>query len=214
MNTNGRYGMDSRRPVSLLPKAFLAIFLAIALPAASSAAGRLSKDLQSVQPGESLDVIVQFKNSPSAADLSAIRQQGGILKRAFGNIRGAVFTVTGSILGTVAQNANVTYISPDRKLAGKLEFAEPTVGANIAFQNGWTGAGVAVAVIDSGIQGDHPDLKGRVTYSENFAPGDSMRPISMATGRKWPALWEEMEPLPPATPITTRSVESHPRSHW
>ena len=46
------------------------------------------------------------------------------------------------------------------------------MNANIAFQYGWTGAGVGVAIIDSGIY-NHPDLRPRVVYSESFVPGDS-----------------------------------------
>ena len=60
------------------------------------------------------------------------------------------------------------YVSPDRRIAGSLEYAAPTVGGDIAFQSGWTGSGVGVAIIDSGVAGDHPDLKSRIVYSQNF----------------------------------------------
>src|SRR5439155_3455769 len=67
---------------------------------------------------------------------------------------------------------NVTYNSHDRKNYAKLEFAEPTVGANIAVQYGFNGAGVGVAIIDSGIESDHPDIRPRVVYSQSFVSGD------------------------------------------
>lgn len=41
---------------------------------------------------------------------------------------------------------------------GGLDDSRPIVGANEAFAAGFTGAGRRVAVLDSGIQGDHPDL--------------------------------------------------------
>ncbi len=60
------------------------------------------------------------------------------------------------------------YVSPDRRIAGSLEYAAPTVGGDIAFQSGWTGSGVGVAIIDSGVAGSIPDLKSRIVYSQNF----------------------------------------------
>src|SRR5207253_1912057 len=109
----------------------------------------------------SVDVIVQFTRSPSAADLTAVNQAGGLLKQTLRGIHGALFTLKASQLNAVAANPNIAYMSPDRKISGSLEFAEPTVNANIAFQYGWTGAGVGVAIIDSGIY-NHADLKPRV----------------------------------------------------
>ena len=59
-----------------------------------------------------------------------------------------------------------------------MEYAHPTINAQLARQAGYTGAGITVAVIDSGI-GAHQDLRSgllnlsRVVYSESFVPGDS-----------------------------------------
>ncbi len=40
----------------------------------------------------------------------------------------------------------------------------------------WTGRNVTVAVIDTQVDTEHPDLKGRVKVSRNFAPQSPMRP--------------------------------------
>src|SRR3954470_7950521 len=107
----------------------LALIVALALPVAGWA-GKLSKDLQSTPPGKPVDVIVQFRTSPSANDFAAMRQHGGILKKAFANVSSAVYTLPGSALSAVSQYPNVTYVSLDRKLSGSLEFAGPAIGAN------------------------------------------------------------------------------------
>jgi serine protease AprX len=69
----------------------------------------------------------------------------------------------------------VEYITPDRPVKAMLDYAEPATTANIAFESGWTGSGVTVAVIDSGIMDTHPDLwtpsgKTRVLYANVYNP--------------------------------------------
>src|SRR5262249_9094032 len=65
------------------------------------------------------------------------------------------------------------YVTPDRSLGQQMEFARPAINAQIAQQYGWTGAGVGVAVIDSGVAA-MPDLRdgaclvSRGLYSETF----------------------------------------------
>jgi subtilisin family serine protease len=49
-----------------------------------------------------------------------------------------------------------------------LDVSVPLTGAPEAWQAGWTGAGVKVGVIDTGIDQTHPDLAGRVAAAENF----------------------------------------------
>ncbi|SCL44764.1 Subtilase family protein [Micromonospora citrea] len=52
-----------------------------------------------------------------------------------------------------------------------LATSVPQIGAPAAWQAGYTGKGVTVAVLDSGVDSDHPDLAGRIAASQNFTEG-------------------------------------------
>lgn len=56
----------------------------------------------------------------------------------------------------------------DGKLRTSLDHSVPQIGAPAAWQAGYTGRGVKVAVLDSGIDSTHPDLAGQVLASANF----------------------------------------------
>ncbi|MET8911834.1 S8 family serine peptidase [Micromonospora sp. NPDC004551] len=49
-----------------------------------------------------------------------------------------------------------------------LDVSVPLTGAPEAWQAGWTGTGVKVGVIDTGVDQTHPDLAGHVAAAENF----------------------------------------------
>ncbi|MFI0418108.1 S8 family peptidase [Spongiactinospora sp. 9N601] len=61
----------------------------------------------------------------------------------------------------------------DGKVRASLEHSVPQVGAPEAWKSGFDGKGVKVAVLDSGIDRDHPDLRGKVTDERNFTTAQS-----------------------------------------
>jgi serine protease AprX len=66
---------------------------------------------------------------------------------------------------------NVKYVEPNIEFHATLEQAGPIVGAPQSRDLGYTGKGVKVALVDTGIDGTHPDLKGRITEFKDFVLG-------------------------------------------
>ncbi|SCL19095.1 Subtilase family protein [Micromonospora rhizosphaerae] len=78
-------------------------------------------------------------------------------------------TITSAASGTERQlRAGVDKIWLDGLRHPTLDVSVPLTGAPQAWQAGWTGTGVKVGVIDTGIDQTHPDLADRVAAAQNF----------------------------------------------
>src|SRR2546421_3349793 len=132
--------------------------------------------LQNRSSNQRLDVIVQFKHSPSDSRIQTVKALGGVSRHRLNVIHGGLFNLSVNEIRILAKDPEVAYISPNRSLDGASDYTEATVGADVAQSYGWDGAGVTVAVIDSGIS-NRPDLRNpvtgqsRVVYNESFVPG-------------------------------------------
>ena len=61
----------------------------------------------------------------------------------------------------------------DGAVHADLDQSVPMIGAPAAWAAGYTGTGVKVAVLDSGIDATHPDLAGRIAAAASFVPDGS-----------------------------------------
>ncbi|WP_433413877.1 S8 family serine peptidase [Microtetraspora malaysiensis] len=78
--------------------------------------------------------------------------------------------------------AGTTKIWLDGRLSYSLDQSTTQIGATEAWKQGMTGEGVTVAVLDSGYDPDHPDLKGVVAQERNFSDDPDIRdPIGHGT---------------------------------
>ena len=106
--------------------------------------------------GES-DVIVEFNDDSDGA--TRITANGGRSGRKLGIIKARAARVSNALLKRLADDPKVKRIHVDRDGFGDIARTTVTVGAkNVHAQYGFSGAGVGVAVIDSGITAWHDDL--------------------------------------------------------
>jgi hypothetical protein len=96
-------------------------------------------------------------------------------------IKGEHYTVPASAVDALAEDPDVAYITPNRAISPTFDsITNGTIGASYETSKGYNGAGVGVAVIDSGIV-DLPDFHtgatSRIVYQQSFVLGTPNRPV-------------------------------------
>ncbi len=106
--------------------------------------------------GES-DVIVEFNDDRDGS--ARILLHGGRAGRRLPIVRSRAARISNVLLKRLADDPSVKRVHLDREVTGEIARTTATVGAkNVHAQYGFTGAGIGVAVIDSGITSWHDDL--------------------------------------------------------
>lgn len=134
----------------------------------------------SVWAPESERVIVVFADAP---DVNVLSEHGGKIHRVFHIIPAVVVTLPTSALDGLAHHADITYIQPDfliQYVDTPISTAEPVdqiipwgvdrIDADLAWSVS-TGEKVKVAVLDTGIDIDHPDLQANIHGGINTVAG-------------------------------------------
>ena len=122
-------------------------------------------------------VIVRAGDAKSLSKILALIQQtGGRSGRALPILKARVAYVPNAALTAIANSALVKDVLLDRPVGAVAERAGATIGATAIRQElGYDGAGIGVAMIDSGITSWHDDLSGvggqRVTRFVDFVNG-------------------------------------------
>ena len=86
--------------------------------------------------------------------------------------------VDGAALEALASDPEVVTLEEDIRVEPSLETSTALVGAPNAWSQGYSGAGQAVAILDTGVDGDHPFLKGSVVSEACYSGGgDYLTPL-------------------------------------
>src|SRR5215467_6672005 len=131
---------------------FILSVIAVSVANSLPAHPKVASDLGNVAASGAVDVIVQFIATPTERHHQKVKDKGGQLKADLsGTIKGAHYTLPARAVEDLANDPEVVYVSPNREVHGMLDYANPTIGANLAFVNGVDGKGVGIAMIDSGV---------------------------------------------------------------
>src|SRR5580704_8389949 len=149
---------------------------------------KISPDLRGYPAKQQAHVIVQYAPGTQVTCsgllglvdclLNDILKLGGTILGDLPLVNGLVAALDGNGIVSLSNQSNVMYISLDRPLTPTLSNAAPAINAFSAWQSGYTGEGIGVALIDSGVS-NHPDLGGgprggsRVVWNQNFVSGSS-----------------------------------------
>ncbi|MEU9375907.1 S8 family serine peptidase [Streptomyces sp. NPDC048255] len=123
----------------------------------------------------SVDVARSAPPAPRGAERSLVLDSIGALALAADKQQAAAFwaDVTGTDARARSVSGGLKKLWLDGKVQANLERSTQQVGANAAWAAGYDGKGTKVAVLDTGTDLEHPDLKGRVAASKNFTDSDT-----------------------------------------
>jgi len=167
------------------------LILVLALLAPLSMFGdssKISPDLQNSGSTGQMQVVVQYAPGTQltcgllglvGCVVNDVLKLGGTVLGQLPIVNGLVASLDYNGILSLSNQSNVIYISKDRPLTPFFDNAAPAVNASAAWQSNYTGAGIGVALIDSGVN-NHPDLAttgllplSRIVYNKSFVPGDS-----------------------------------------
>ncbi len=117
-----------------------------------------------------LPLIVRYAGVGAKQGLGTTGARAGL---DLASIRGGAITAGKSGAGSFwselkSGRAGIDRVWLDGPVRGQLDRSVPQIGAPTAWQSGFTGQGVKVAVLDTGIDDSHPDLDEAVVEAKDF----------------------------------------------
>lgn len=145
-------------------------------------AGKFAPDLapivaraqQGAAAQETAEIIVQYRQAPHAKHEARVQRMGAHLNARLGLVNGMALTIPVSALPALAADPEVVSIHLDHAIKGMDSTTNAVVNVSSAWNAGYDGSGIGVAIIDSGINDTHPDLwdtkltHSRVVYHQDF----------------------------------------------
>jgi subtilisin family serine protease len=128
---------------------------------------------------KTLPLLIQGTVQPAGAKLTRALPDVGIT--AYAQDRSAPADLWKSLTNAGQLRSGITKVWLDGLRKPTLDVSVPMIGAPTAWQAGLTGTGTKVAVIDTGIDLNHPDLAGQVVESVDFTGTDLVDAVGHGT---------------------------------
>ncbi|WP_307531356.1 S8 family serine peptidase [Streptomyces umbrinus] len=130
--------------------------------------------------GRALKVIVGYQGAARAAKADVRAADNTEVRRTLKSLNAEAVTtrdpaglwaaVTDAPGGNTRAASGIAHIWLDGVRKASLDKSVPQIGADKAWASGYDGKGVRIAVLDTGVDTTHPDLKDQVVAARNFTP--------------------------------------------
>jgi subtilisin len=140
--------------------------------------------IPSLAQGAEKKVIIGFRKTVPLTELEKqdrVHRVGGRVGRSHAVINALTAELPEEAIGSLQQDPDVAYVEQDREFSAEPTFPEPAptpeyllswgvtrIAADRAAWNGIRGAGIKVAILDTGIDYNHPELKENYRGGYNF----------------------------------------------
>lgn len=91
--------------------------------------------------------------------------------RSFKLLNATAMKVNPADIDALSREDDIEYIWADLPVHTCLDVSVPKIGVPAVWQQGFDGSGVKLAIVDTGIDPNHPDFEGRILARKNFAGG-------------------------------------------
>ncbi|MCF8880041.1 Ig-like domain-containing protein [Hyphobacterium sp. SN044] len=113
--------------------------------------------------------IIERALGVSSATLAAPAAQGSPLRREYRSVAMVSMYLTADEINALLADPSVSDIQLDRPVPPMSNGTIPLIGANTLHSAGLTGAGSTIAILDTGVDHEHPMFSGRILESACFS---------------------------------------------